>query len=216
MIQPETLMDHEVSRADSMPETSPEGLSPQEFRRVFDQHHGVVYNFFLSRGFGREDALDLTQETFLRVYKSMGRLRGAENLLLWLRRITANVWKNELRRLSAEKRDGKEVPIDDKAHSGNPDLEGHSQAIDVQVGDAAPLPLDEVLDKEEVALVRQALRDLPPQMKRCFLLRIEQDMKYKEIAAAMQLEINTVKSQIHQARQRLKAKLEHHYVERSP
>jgi RNA polymerase sigma-70 factor (ECF subfamily) len=51
----------------------------------------------------------------------------------------------------------------------------------------------------------RALQDLPEQMRRCFILRFDQQLRYREIAAVMQISIQTVKSHLHQARERLKA-----------
>src|SRR6185295_123541 len=64
-------------------------------------------------------------------------------------------------------------------------------------------PLAGLLADEQVGRLRQALQDLPPQMRRCVLLRIDQNLKYREIAGVMQISIDTVKSQLSQARDRL-------------
>ncbi len=182
-----------------------EGPAPRELRTIFDRYHETVFAFFVHRGFDREDALDLTQETFLRVYKNMGSLRGIDSFPAWLRRIAANVWKNELRRLQAEKRAGTEVPIgrSDKS-DGNA---GRGALAEEQLAANGPDPLDSVLASEEVSLLRRSFAALPAQMRRCFQLRIDQDLKYSEIAAILQIKVNTVKSQVHQARQRLKAEI---------
>lgn len=206
-------MGSEVSGYDSSPESSPDGAR-LEYRGIFDRHHGLVYGFFRRRGFGREDALDLTQETFLRVFRSMERLRRADNPRAWLRRITVNVWKNELRRLAADKRDGQEISIDGSPDGNEPETAELREAGHALIGDDAPQPLDEALAKEKVSLLRQSLRDLPPQMRRCFLLRVNGEMKYREIADVLQVKIDTVKSQIHQARQRLTAQLDRYQTER--
>jgi RNA polymerase sigma-70 factor (ECF subfamily) len=60
---------------------------------------------------------------------------------------------------------------------------------------------------EAVERLLMALRRFPPQMRRCFLLRFDQGLKYREIAAVMHLSIETVKSQLGQARQRLRSEV---------
>ncbi len=182
----------------------------ERFRRIFRRYHQPVRVFFSNRGFGSEECLDLTQETFLRVFKSMETLRREAMLESWLLRIAANVWKNELRRRSAEKRDGKETSLDSGPHGSRP-----AEMAGTTVDAGSLRPLDKLLVKEQAALLRQALNVLPAQMRRCVLMRVDQELKYREIAAVMQLSIETVKSQIHQARQRLRSELDRYRAEES-
>jgi RNA polymerase sigma-70 factor (ECF subfamily) len=174
-----------------------------EFRHLFAVHFQPVFFFFLHRGFGREECRDLTQETFLRVYRSIGRFRGDASPQTWLFRIATNLWRNEVRRRMADKRDACEVSLEGAVEKGLP------LAADRRLpGEAGPAgPLDGLLEDERRRKLRQALGGLPPQMRRCVLLRIDQNLKYREIAAAMQISIDTVKSQISQARERLEREL---------
>lgn len=182
------------------------GTAPdEEFRQLFNRFYRPVYHFFSNRGFASEECLDLTQETFLRVYKSMGQFRREATPKRWLLRIAANIWKNEIRRRSAEKRDAKEVSLDS-------DLDGQEPSpvdCELAAGSRASEPLDEFLAKEQDQRLRRALQALPPQMRRCMLLRTDQELKYREIAALMKLSVETVKSQIYQARQRLRSELDY-------
>ncbi len=70
--------------------------------------------------------------------------------------------------------------------------------------------LDQVLDGERSRLLAQALDELPPKMRECMLLRVGQGLKYREIAALMQVSIATVKTQLSTAHKRLKPLLEKH------
>jgi RNA polymerase sigma-70 factor (ECF subfamily) len=65
---------------------------------------------------------------------------------------------------------------------------------------------------EQRAVLRQALAELPPKMRRCVLLRIDQDLKYREIAALLRVSIETVKSQLSQARDRLEAEVGRYFA----
>ncbi len=177
----------------------------EEFRQLFDRYYRPVFHFFSNRGFPSEECLDLTQETFLRVYKSMGQFRREATPKRWLLRIAANIWKNELRRRSAEKRDAKEVSLDSDMDGQEPCPAGDELAA----GSRASEPLDAFLAKEQGQRLRRALDELPPQMRRCMLLRTDQELKYREIAAIMKLSVETVKSQIYQARQRLRSELDY-------
>lgn len=183
------------------------GPGDDDFRRLFDRYGRAVYAFFANRGFSREESLDLTQETFLRVYKSIGGFRGEVEFKSWLLRIAANLWKNEVRRRSADKRDAIEVSLEDDAAGA-----ARAAAGAGRLAATRPDPLDEALAAERVRVVHALVRQLPPQMRRCVLLRIGQELKYQEIAGVMQLSIDTVKSQLAQARQRLKSELDRHFA----
>jgi RNA polymerase sigma-70 factor (ECF subfamily) len=175
----------------------------EEFRRLFVQHFQSVFFFFLRRGFPREECSDLAQETFLRVYKGIGGFRGEASFQTWLFQIATNLWRNEVRHHMAEKRDAFEVSLEAEVDKGRP-----IQADRRLPGETRPSgPLDELLADERKRMMREALSALPPQMRRCVLLRIDQNLKYREIAAAMQISIETVKSQISQARDRLETEL---------
>ena len=76
--------------------------------------------------------------------------------------------------------------------------------------DATKIPaeqLSEVLEDERQHAMREAIRELPDQMRRCLTLRVYQDLSYREIATVMKLKIDTVKAHLFQARARLKKNL---------
>lgn len=179
----------------------------EEFRRLFDRYFPSVLHFFLNRGIPYEDCRDLTQETFLRVYRSIGRFRGEASLQTWLFQIATNLWRNQVRHARAGKREGKELSLDGAIEQGL-QVPAHGPP---DGGHEAAGPLGELLADERMQLLRRALDALPPQMRRCVLLRIDQDLKYREIAEVMQISIDTVKSQISQAKDRLERELGHYF-----
>lgn len=120
----------------------------------------------------------------------------------WLLRVAANVWKNSLRERQAVKRSAPVESLEAVMERGE------------AVGDAsavrrAPLagPLDEALERERGRKLRDAVSSLPPRMRRSVMLRIDRGLRYREIASMMQVSVDTVKTQLHQARQRLKVEL---------
>ena len=174
-----------------------------EFRRRFERLFGPVYSFFFNRGIPREEARDLTQETFLRVYQSMSGFRGEASFETWLFQIATNLWRNYVRNQHAEKRAAQEVSLESAVE------DGRRLPLDRPLPGVAPRAgaLDGILAGEQRAVLRQALDDLPPRMRRCVLLRIDHDLKYREIAALLRVSIETVKSQLSQARDRLEAQV---------
>jgi RNA polymerase sigma-70 factor (ECF subfamily) len=179
------------------------GIDREEnFRRLFDVYYRPVYRFFEKRNFSQDECHDLTQETFIRVYKGVEAFRRDARFETWLFTIAANTFQKALRHQTALKRASQNVSLQDVAESDS--------SVDT-AGQIAPAtthgPLDAVLDRERRRLLNEAVAELPEQMRKCMLLRVEQELSYQEIAAVLCLSVETVKAHLFQARQRLKVKL---------
>jgi RNA polymerase sigma-70 factor, ECF subfamily len=165
---------------------------------LFNRYYRPVVSFFLKRGFSSEESRDLAQETFLRVFNKWDSFRGDSSVETWLFQIAANLYKNELRSLQAQKRDAQVMSLD---------------AVVVEPGSEERDPLREVLAEEGVGLLRAALDDLPPQMRQAVFLRVDGDLKYREIAEVMHVSIETVKAHLYQARQQLRDRLGDYFTD---
>lgn len=173
-----------------------------ELGEVFERYAPSIQHFFLRRGYGREESRDLTQDTFLKAHKGLSGFREDANLRTWLLSIATNVWKNDLRSRQAEKRSAlRTVEMDALPFEEEPAIETEGLAS------RPPDPLDEVLDRERRARLRAAIADLPPRMQQVVKLRVDQERKYQEIAAVLHVSVDTVKTQLHQARRRLREAL---------
>jgi RNA polymerase sigma-70 factor, ECF subfamily len=186
-----------------------QGIDPDEsFRKIFHHYSRIIYKFFAKRGFNESECDDLVQETFLRVHRNLDSFRGDAQFGTWLFQVSANVYKNELRSRTAQKRDAQEVPLED----GDPQGSGTSGAgVFLELEEEGAL--EGLLTDERSEMLRRAMADLPPQMRRCVELRVSQDLKYREIAVLMGVSIDTVKAHLFQARQMLKTKLGNYFAE---
>jgi RNA polymerase sigma-70 factor (ECF subfamily) len=169
------------------------------FQRVVQEYNGRVVAFFRLRRFTPEDSEDLAQEVLLNVFRGLPGFRRDASLSTWIWSVTVRVWRNELRRRAAAKRQGIEVPLDDRDSGA--------------LGEAALRTADEpffqeLLRKERSQRLLKALPDLPPRARQCLLLRAFQDLRYHEIAAAMRVSNQTVRSQLHDARRQLEVALD--------
>lgn len=176
-----------------------------ELGEVFERYAPSIHHFFQRRGYGKEESRDLTQDTFLKAHKGLGGFREDANLRTWLLSIATNVWKNDLRSRQAEKRSAmRTVEMDALPFEEEP-------AIETEGVEAAPSrppnPLDEVLERERRGRLRAAIADLPPRMRQVVKLRIDRGLKYQEIALILRVSVDTVKTQLHQARRRLRETL---------
>lgn len=181
---------------------SAETLALDDFHKLFVAYYRPICYYFGNRGFSVEECHDLAQETFLKAFKGHQGFRGEASPRTWIFQIANNVWLNEIRRRNAAKRSAKEVSIEDSGPPADLGAEGNDAE-----------PLEGMLAQERAEILRRALEDLPSQMRRCIFLRIDQDLKYREIADLMHLSIETVKSHLHQARQRLKQSLSNYFGE---
>jgi RNA polymerase sigma-70 factor, ECF subfamily len=167
----------------------------EDFRRLFDLFYPRLVHFFARRGFPPQDCLDLTQETFLGIYRGIGSFRRDSRFETWLFSIATNAYRKRLRWGVADKREGQEVPLEPDGTTRN------------EPRDESPPPGEDVLRKERSRLLREAVEKLPDQMRRCLVLRVYQEMKYREIAALLRLSPETVKVHLFQARKRLREEL---------
>ena len=189
---------------------TPAGLEsrPDEsFRRLFEGHYRKVFLFFIRRGFPEEECEDLAQEVFLRVHKHLGSFRGEARVETWLFQIAANLYRNTLRGRAALKRQALEIVLDEAVLMASPEPPGPLREA------AEPGPFDLVLAKERSRILHGAIEELPCQMRRCLLLRVDQDLKYREIAELLRISIETVKAHLFQARQLLRIRLGAEFAE---
>ncbi len=173
-------------------------LRDDAFRRLFELYSPRLYHFFSRRGFPHADCLDLTQETFLGIYKGIGAFRRDSSFETWLFKIATNAYRKRLRWGIAGKRDAPEVSLD-----------GGSEEGGARPGpaDDLPVPGEAMLQRERSLLLRQAIDRLPNQMRKCLVLRVDHEMKYKEIAVVLRLSPETVKVHLARARRQLQEEL---------
>lgn len=179
-------------------------MAPDEegFRQVFERCYRPVYHLFKKYGFSSEESKELTQETFLRVYRSFETFRGETSLETWFFQVARNIALNERRSRHTQKRSGIEVSFEDAAEKPS-----------ILEAPVAEDPLRDLIEEERVRILRQALEDLPPSMRQCVMLRVERDLKYTEIAAIMQLSVDSVKALLYRARKRLQERVGGHFAD---
>lgn len=175
-------------------------------RLVVDQYRHRVRRFFQKKGAAPEEARDLTQDTFLRVFRGEARLESREQLEAWLFEIARNVWSNALRAESTLKRSASVVSLDEPlSEEGGP-----RDVADPAFTDGEQDALTRVITREQLQILHRGLAELPDQMRQCMRLRY-QGLKYREIAEVMRISIETVKSHLHDAKKRLRPLLEPHF-----
>lgn len=167
------------------------------FRLIFDFYYRRLHGFFRRKTFSDEAADDLTQETFFQVYTKIEQFRGDAPFEAWLWQIAANIYRKKIERQNAQKRQGETISLDDESANTNESWHEARQAS----------PLDGILQTEQIEQIRNAVGELPEQMRKCMQLRVFQDLSYEEIATLLRISAQTVKAHLFQARRRLGGRL---------
>lgn len=150
------------------------------FSELVRRYQDRVYRFLLRLTRSPDDALDLTQDTFLRAYQSIDRWRPDALFRTWLFRIARNAAFDLLRR-------DKRVEF--------VELEEDAEIADMGVGPESVLETT-----QRYRLLESALETLPAEHREILLLREIEEMSYEEIAQVLDLAMGTVKSRIARAR----------------
>ena len=158
-------------------------------------HQRMVFGLALHLLGDRDEALDLSQEVFLRVFRTISSFRGQSALRTWIYRIVINQARNRQRWWRRRHR-SEQVSLDDHLQQFG-DLESE--------GDVLP---DRLLASKETAdRIWQALGRLPFDQRTALILREVDGLRYEEIAFSLGVAVGTVKSRLTRARQALRADL---------
>jgi len=169
-----------------------EGLrrgDPRAFEDLVRAYQHRVFGVALRMLGSRAEAEEVAQEVFLRVHRAIDDFRGESKLSTWLYAIASRLCLNHL--ASGERR---------AAREGEETL--------TRLASSHAGPADELERSELEAALHRAIAELPEDRRIVVVLRDLQGLAYDEIAAALELELGTVRSRLHRARTDLKAKLE--------
>jgi RNA polymerase sigma-70 factor (ECF subfamily) len=170
-------------------------------RAAFDElvvrYSEQVYKLARNLTGHREDAEDAAQQTFVRVYRSLSRFRGASSFSTWLYRVVVNVCTDEMKHRSR-----RAVPASSLGGSDPDDIGARVPA------EAALSPVNELERSQRDQVVRKAIKSLPEHLRAVIALCDMQGLSYEEAAAVLGMRMGTVKSRLHRARTALRDALE--------
>lgn len=185
----------------SQPEDADRNL---DFDALVQKYEKKIFNVIYRFLGDYEDAVDLTQETFISAYRHYDRFRGDSKVFTWLYQIARNLCINKVRQ-----RDRQRVlrveSLDQPRDFDN------DEGMTREVPDWSHSPQIVLEDKELRQRILAAVDTLPPDYKEVVILREFQDMSYNEIVAVTGLSLENVKTRLSRARAMLRRKLEPYY-----
>jgi len=173
------------------------------FEQIQKKYEGKIYSLILRYVGDREDAEDLTVETFVNAWRHWDRFRGEARIYTWLYQIAINNCKNRFKQRD-RRREREPVSLDDT-------IETDSGEMSREVADWRNAPEQLLMDKEFAARVRKAIDALRPEYKEVFVLAEMEDMSYEDIARVTRLTVPAVKTRLHRARNMIRQRLEPYY-----
>lgn len=164
-------------------------VSHETIATIVNEHGNAVYQLALRITGSREDAEDVVQETFCKLFQDCLRLPSRRNLAAWIRRVAANAAIDHLRRRKA--RAAREQPMDSPAVDNLPPPPSRDPS--------------QILEHEEaLQRLESAVHDLAPQQAACLVLSDHEGLSTREIAENLDIDPVTVRSYLCQARARLR------------
>jgi RNA polymerase sigma-70 factor, ECF subfamily len=174
------------------------------WEEIVQRYNRLIYNICYRFSGSSDDAQDLTQEVFIKMYRTLSSYdveRGA--FMTWLTTMTRNLLVDHFRKTKQDR-------VTDSIDATTSEHED-SMPLSDQIPDKAPAPDAKVQSREAGDVVHEALQKLSPELREAVILRDLQDMDYRDIAAVLRVPEGTVKSRINRGRAELARLLQRIY-----
>ena len=162
------------------------------FEELVARHRDKVYSRAWSMMRNEDEALDLSQDAWVKGWQRLRQFQGDSSFVTWMTRIVINLCLDELRRLKRKRAESLEAMEEEPGG-----VEGHIPDL------AAPNPTEGLERAEARARINRALAQLSPKHRMALVLHEFEQMEYKEIAKKMKCSVGTVMSRLFYARRHL-------------
>jgi RNA polymerase sigma-70 factor (ECF subfamily) len=150
------------------------------FAALASAYYDRLYRWLYHLTRDRHLAEDLTQESLLKAFAALDRFKAGTNFRAWLFRIAYNSFVNQRRSASRQR-----------------------EAMPADYPDATDDPAEQAAQRESLAQLAQAIQRLPAEFRAAFLLRVEEELSFKQIASILDLTEETARWRVFKARQKL-------------
>ncbi|MDX6443059.1 MAG: hypothetical protein QOH71_133 [Blastocatellia bacterium] len=162
----------------------------EAFRLIFERYSRPVISFIYDMVSDRALADELTQETFVRAFRSLHALQQEARFSTWLFGIAKNVARESLR---TRAKDSRNVDLEDKSV--------------LDLSDRGPVPVSQLLNKELNEMIQRSLALLDDDKRLVFTLKVFQQCTYEEIADITGFSIPKLKTDLHRARSEMRKRI---------
>ncbi|MHC4647818.1 MAG: sigma-70 family RNA polymerase sigma factor [Planctomycetota bacterium] len=170
--------------------------------RLILKYQNRIYNVILKMCGNRDDAAELTQETFVKIIENIGRFESRSGFYTWAFRIAVNLTLNHCQRGARQSHASLDADNDRDGRQANATLRQYLS------DDSSPDPAQVAQNNELCRLVEKALTRLDESHRTVIILRDIEGMNYAQIAKVLKVELGTVKSRLSRARGSLREILE--------
>ena len=166
------------------------------WEEIVRQYNRRIYNLCYRFAGSGDDAQDLTQEVFIKIYRTLSSFDGSKaSFVTWVTTVTRNLLVDHFRKGKYDRMtDSLDAPIGE---------EDDGLALGAQIQDKGQTPDERLQSRETKEIVHRALQKLSPELREAVLLRDLQDMDYREISQILKIPEGTVKSRINRGRTEL-------------
>lgn len=168
--------------------------SKEAFEEIVKEYQNKIYTLCYRYAGNYEDARDLAQEVFIKVYRNIGKFEGRSSFSTWIYQVAGNTCKDYLRK----NKNKSEFSLDEEVFNKDED------AFTPQVLKDENTPETQYEEKEKISLLKDAVNRLNPEYKMVIIMREFQDLSYEEIARQTNTSVGTVKSRLSRGRSMLK------------
>jgi len=169
------------------------------FRELVETRQSLVFNTVIGFLQNTEDAEDVTQDVFVKIFESITQFKGESALSTWVYRVAVTTALEFLRRKKRKKRFGFLSPI-----------LGENNELNLELPDFhhPGVTLD---NREKSAILFKAIKQLPENQQTAFILNKVEGLSYQEVAEVMKTSLSAVESLLHRAKTNLKDLLKNFY-----
>ncbi len=183
----------------SIPEQVDSGIG-LTFEELFERYSSMVSSLVFRILGDQQEALDVSQEVFLTIFRKMDSFRGESSLKTWIYRIAVHRAANRFRWWNRLRRRGTVSLEEHLARNSEREFSG-------DLNSGIQSPEEALLQQEERTEIERLLLQLPVQQRIAVVMRDIEGLSYEEIAESMQINVGTVKSRIARGRETLKRHL---------
>ena len=163
---------------------------------LMERHAGKLFHYLVRSLQNETEAEDLAQETFVRIYQNRGKFDPSQKFTTWLYAIASNLVRDRYRWRSRHP----QVSLEAQNAQTENDLKEILPA-------GEPTPDQQLQTEERAGVVRQAVAELPDELRQPLILAVYEGMPQAEIATILKCSIKAVETRIYRARQQLRVRL---------